>query len=133
MSETVIEPLYRSYVQDKEGKMKAIKLGYDMLHLVCALSAWLGYLFYVFIINGTSHTGYNLKKLAVVYIIWGVIGLVLWLFQRSRWFLLSAIVCALAAVNILLFDYFEIMMHYQDWVRRGLNIRTFGCWFVDCA
>lgn len=100
--------------------------------LLVAITALIFYNHYVFFHNNTNHTGMGIRAMGGGYILLAVLSLLLWRSYRGRLAMVCFVFCVIGAVEIYLLDYLNIMINYDDWIRKGQPERVFGCWLLDC-
>ncbi len=91
------------------------------------------YNYYVFFLNGTGHTGIDVKQVASAYAIQAAVSALVLRFEKHRAVMLCLAAGLLGAIEIFAFDLLGVMSSYDDWARQGLQARTFGCWFLKCG
>ncbi len=100
--------------------------------LAGSLAALGFYNYYVFFVNETSHTGMPVGQVQAAFAIEAVVSTASLRVVRHRMLLLCLAVGLLGAAETFLLDQLGVMSFYEDWAARGLETRTFGCWFLNC-
>jgi len=78
------------------------------------------FLSYLFILSNSNHTG--MEFLDIVHPLWicALISICIGLFKKDRRYLIPFAISTLAALFFLGVDKFNIMVEYDEWVRRGM-------------
>jgi uncharacterized membrane protein len=107
--------------------MKLLKI----IVIVVLLLVLVVYNYYSLVYNKTNHTGFNTKYIFLFFISCGV-GLVILsrimptLIPRHDVYVSTImLLLMLIGINIYLFDYLNIMVHYDTWLMRGMPSKPF--------
>lgn len=104
---------------------------YLMLAFLIGVIVLVSYNQYVFFDNNTNHTGMSVRFIAGLYLCLALVSLYLWRTYNGLLPVLCVILGVIGAGEIYLLDYCNVMLSYEDWLRRGQPVRTHGCWFLN--
>ncbi len=107
--------------------MKNTKLTVSIIFLVFILLSILGFNYYVLIENQANHTGLELDKVKIIYLIISALAILLsFIFKSEKkvrnLLIISAILGLIFVLNIWIFEEKCIMLFYGDWIQRNMCI-----------
>lgn len=75
--------------------------------------------------NNTCHTGFNTSNMLYVYALLSVFSIImtLWCIYKKgnyKFFLILFFICITGMINIKVFEKYNVMMQYEDWIEKGM-------------